>query len=144
MTQYNTWQTIVCSARPSFFASLNSPVPQYFCRLSKNVCARVSVQIILFHHSYPCFSDVFGFHFVFRQRDSSMLVFTFVPNKLVVLLSFTVTYRRHHIQLLKQAKSQKCYTRGTGPPFHELCITHDLCIVWCAVNVRINNSRHRP
>ena len=36
------------------------------------------------------------------RRNSSTLVFTFVSNKLAVLLSFTVIYRRWHFHLLKQ------------------------------------------
>ena len=43
-------------------------------------------------------------------------------NKLAVLLSFTVIYRRRHIQLLKEANSQKYYTRGTGYVSRDLCI----------------------
>ena len=82
-------------------------------------------------------SSSFGFWDIWRNLPT--LDFTFFVNKLAVLLSFTVIYRRRHVQLLKQrAKSWKYYTRGTG---HVSC---DLCIAWCADNVRINNNRHRP
>ena len=73
------------------------------------------------------------------RRNLSTLVFTFVSNKMAVLLSFTVIYKGRHIRLLKQqARSRKYFTRETG------YVSRDLCITCCAGNVRINNSRHRP
>ena len=36
------------------------------------------------------------------RRNLSRLDFTFFPNKLAILLSFAIIYRRRHVQLLKQ------------------------------------------